>query len=201
MLFFLSIDKKGHVIMKNESASDKIKKWRKNLKKKIIEAMGGCCQCCGYNRCPDALALHHLDPEEKNISLGGIRASPRKWKEVVEELKKCILVCHNCHSEIHAGYRKIPENFSKFDEKFEDFSKISLYDKCPRCGKRKLVNRKFCSHECSQKNKYKVNWDEIDLLDLMKKHSISELEKMLGVSNAAIYKRKKKILGKQKTKK
>ena len=40
----------------------------------------------------------------------------------------------------------------------------------------------------------KVDWDSIDLLKLLKEHSIGELEKMLGVSNAAIYKRRDKIL-------
>lgn len=32
--------------------------------------MGGKCALCGYNRCHDSLALHHLDPKAKDFSFG-----------------------------------------------------------------------------------------------------------------------------------
>ena len=47
---------------------------------------------------------------------------------------------------------------------------------------------------CATTNRRKVDWDKINLIDLMSKHGISELEDMLGISNAAIYKRRNKIL-------
>lgn len=45
--------------------SEYVKKWRKTAKLRIIEAMGGECCICGYKKCPEALALHHLDPSKK----------------------------------------------------------------------------------------------------------------------------------------
>ena len=39
-----------------------------------------------------------------------------------------------------------------------------------------------------------MDWDKVDLLELMKVNTISELEDMFGISNAAIYKRRNKLL-------
>lgn len=177
-------------------SSNIVKKWRSNTKHKMIAAMGGSCQCCGYNTCASALAFHHLDPSKKEQGFGDTRANPVKWTNIVEERKKCILVCHNCHSEIHAGVRQLPTKFATFDEKYADWKNVEEYNNCPICSSKKPIARKFCSHSCAQKNSRKVNWDEIDLLSLMKEYTISELEDKLGVSNAAIYKRRDKILSK-----
>lgn len=176
------------------TSSERVKAWRNTTKIKMVEAMGGKCQCCGYNRCVKALAFHHIDPLQKDIGFGNIRANPKSWTKIVEELKKCILVCHNCHSEIHAGIREVPEKFSKFNEEYGVVSKVLEYDECPHCKKQKPVKRKYCSVKCAQTNRRKVNWDNIDLLELLSQYKISELEVMFGVSNAAIYKRRDKIL-------
>lgn len=176
------------------SSSENVKKWRHRTKSKMVEAMGGKCQCCGYDRCKESLAFHHIDPKQKDIGLGAIRANPQSWKKIVDELKKCILVCHNCHSEIHAGIREIPENYSVFNDDFSDWKKIEELDLCPVCHTKKSAKQKYCGHKCAQTNRRKVNWDSIDLIKLLETHSISELERMLGVSNAAIYKRRDKIL-------
>jgi len=71
------------------------------LKQKLlsIEYKGGCCVICGYSKCPAALDFHHLDPSEKEYTI------KQHWvfENRKEELGKCILVCSNCHREIHAG--------------------------------------------------------------------------------------------------
>lgn len=177
-------------------SSERVKKWRSSTKDRMVEAMGGKCQCCGYSKTNKALAFHHVDPTKKDMGFGDTRANPKSWNKIVEELRKCILVCHNCHSEIHDGIRDLPKKYTKFNEDFSDYRKIIDYDNCPVCGTEKPVKQKFCSHKCAQTNKRKVDWDNIDLLDLMSKHTISDLEKMLGISNAAIYKRRDKILSK-----
>ena len=58
------------------------------------------CAICGYDKCSAALDFHHVNSEDKefNISMHSINYSD---KRVVEELNKCILICKNCHSEIH----------------------------------------------------------------------------------------------------
>ena len=175
-------------------SSERVKKWRATTKLQMVEAMGGKCQCCGYNTSDKALAFHHIDPTVKDMGFGNTRANPKRWSLIVEELRKCILVCHNCHSEIHSGVRDLPNTYSVFNEEFADYGKIEERDECPVCNKSKPAKQKYCSHKCAQTNSRKVDWDSLDLLQLLKKHSISELEKMLKVSNAAIYKRRDKIL-------
>jgi len=71
---------------------------RKELKNKAVEYKGGCCEKCGYNKCNEALEFHHLDPNEKDFGIGG---RTRSWENVKKELDKCMMVCANCHREIH----------------------------------------------------------------------------------------------------
>lgn len=169
-----------------------VKSWRQRTKQRMIDAMGGKCQCCGYDKCNASLAFHHINPEEKDFSFGAIRANPKSWESIVVELRKCILVCHNCHSEIHSGVTELPETYATFDENFAEYKELKEFTPCVNCGE--LTPKKFCSSKCAATNRRKVDWDSIDLIGMLEKYKISELEEMLGVSNAAIYKRRDKIL-------
>lgn len=79
---------------------------RRLIKKWALEYKGNKCICCGYNACPDALDFHHLNEEEKEFQLSN-RNLVLDWEKIKIELDKCILVCSNCHREIHAGYRSL----------------------------------------------------------------------------------------------
>lgn len=70
-------------------------------KLKAVEYKGGCCQICGYIKNVKALHFHHLDPSKKDFGISGNHT--RKWEVIQAELDKCILVCSNCHMEIHEG--------------------------------------------------------------------------------------------------
>ena len=63
------------------------------------------CKYCPENEAA-CLDLHHLNPKEKEISLGD--AMGRGWtlKKLMKEAAKCIVVCSNCHRKIHAGLLK-----------------------------------------------------------------------------------------------
>jgi hypothetical protein len=71
-------------------------------KKKQVEFFGGKCKLCGYDKCHNALEFHHLDPTIKEESPSSLRqvTDELRWKS---ELEKCILLCSNCHREVHAG--------------------------------------------------------------------------------------------------
>lgn len=71
-----------------------------SLKKRLIDLKGGCCKLCGYNRCFSALHFHHVNPFEKSFTISD---KSRLDSDLKEELDKCILLCSNCHSEVHAG--------------------------------------------------------------------------------------------------
>ncbi len=82
--------------------TDAVIKRRKAVKEKAVEHMGGKCQICGYNKYVGALQFHHLDPNTKDFHISQ-RGHSRSWEKVKSEIEKCILVCGNCHSEIHGG--------------------------------------------------------------------------------------------------
>lgn len=101
-------------------SSEYVKKWRKKVKEIILTCMGGECQICSYRRCPTALELHHVNPDEKDFSFGYIMSSCRSWQIIYDELAKCILLCANCHREIHAGLAELPTEYVKFDPEMAD---------------------------------------------------------------------------------
>ena len=74
------------------------------MKKQAVKILGGKCLKCGYNKCIDALEFHHENPNVKEFKLGS--GNTMSWKQYKEEAMKCILVCSNCHKEIHSeiGY-------------------------------------------------------------------------------------------------
>lgn len=88
--------------VKTKSDYDGVKDIRHRKKEALVEYKGGKCQICGYNRCIQALDFHHLNPAEKDFRLS---SSSKSLDELKKEADKCILVCSNCHREIHAGLK------------------------------------------------------------------------------------------------
>jgi hypothetical protein len=91
---------KKHTPLCKPCNSKRIVNIAKNGKKRTVEYMGGCCSMCGYNKCIGALEFHHLDPSKKSKDYN------RKFKlwnfeRQKKELENCIIVCSNCHREIH----------------------------------------------------------------------------------------------------
>jgi hypothetical protein len=76
-----------------------------DFKKKCAEYKGSKCVCCGYDKYIGSLDFHHLDPNKKDFTISHFRNTSFTKNEVKikKELDKCILVCRNCHGEIHAG--------------------------------------------------------------------------------------------------
>lgn len=79
----------------------------------IRKQKGGKCQKCGYNTYQGALEFHHIDPTKKDFTIGD---RDFKLKECIEESKKCVLLCANCHREIHAGLWDIKEILKEKEE-------------------------------------------------------------------------------------
>jgi hypothetical protein len=201
--------------------SNGVKQWRKRTKERIIHAMGGQCACCGYNRCPSALALHHIIPEQKDPSVAGWRSNSASWDKIVNELKKCILVCHNCHHEIHDDYINVPTNAPQFDEKYANYKQLTAainakiesetkskpkihkpiqerFHPCPRCNTPTPAHKKHCSLQCSRHSfttrfRRIVNWCDFDLETLYKQMPVVNIAELIGCSDAAVHKRLKKL--------
>lgn len=78
---------------------ESVTEWRRRLKRKAIEYLGGKCKYCGYDKYDGSLEFHHPN-SDKDFGLGQ-GGHTRSWERVKKELDKCELVCVNCHREIH----------------------------------------------------------------------------------------------------
>jgi transposase len=79
---------------------------RRRVKQILVEEAGGSCRLCGYDRSLAALEFHHVDPRDKQfgVAAGGMARSLDRLRA---EVRKCVLLCSNCHAEVEAGTRSI----------------------------------------------------------------------------------------------
>lgn len=61
------------------------------------------CTTCGFAH-PAALDFHHEDPSKKEANIHNLLQSGR-FTKVYEEIKKCIVLCANCHRIHHHDER------------------------------------------------------------------------------------------------
>lgn len=71
------------------------------LKKKLVSLAGDRCQSCGYNKNYASLQFHHIDPKQKSFCLSGQNIRRFSWEKTIKEMTKCLLLCANCHFELH----------------------------------------------------------------------------------------------------
>lgn len=88
-------------VLKTKSQS--VIDWRKRKKIELVKYKGGKCECCGYDKSVSVLQFHHLDLKEKDFTIGG---SSYGFERLKKEVDKCIMVCANCHIEIHDEIRE-----------------------------------------------------------------------------------------------
>lgn len=89
--------KKWYIKNKKQVYKNNIKKRRQKIRK-IKKEYGNKCQICGYNKCISALQFHHPnDNKTFRISAMGSKGI----NKIRAEASKCILICANCHAEIH----------------------------------------------------------------------------------------------------
>ena len=91
------VDYQGRRRTRCGSCNTKIRRFRAKLA--AIAILGGKCKKCGFSGHPSAFEFHHTDPTQKDFELGMV--SNKSWKSIVEEIKKCVLLCSNCHKEEH----------------------------------------------------------------------------------------------------
>ena len=76
-----------------------VKRRRKEVRKDLNEYKKTLeCIRCGFDDWR-ALAFHHRDPKEKKDSIANM--THQSWKALTEEIKKCDVLCSNCHAIEH----------------------------------------------------------------------------------------------------
>ena len=93
-------NKEKHLIVLKTKKKKYIKRNKSRIKQ--IKIDNGCLLCDEKEVC--CLDFHHVNPEDKSFTISiDIRGTKVAWSTFVEEIKKCICVCKNCHAKIHAG--------------------------------------------------------------------------------------------------
>ena len=192
------------------SNSEAVKRTREKRKAIMLESMGGECTLCGYTE-PAGLVIHHIDPAEKQLNFSNVRANNTNWTTVVTELRKCTLLCANCHNKVHAeGLDKY--NFvSSFIEKFATIQtgpkghlNPEIYIRNCLCGKQLSAKQlKYCSAECMGKDRSLkgtlVDWDaelpNIKYLREVDKLTYKEIGILYSVSDKTVAKHYKNKYG------
>jgi len=90
--------------------SCRVSKRRWKSKIELVNKLGGKCERCGYDGHPAALQFHHKDPTNKTFQLN---SNKLLTKDRNKEVKKCILLCANCHSIEHTN-KELLEKFELF---------------------------------------------------------------------------------------
>lgn len=148
----------------------------------LVKMKGGKCQKCGYNKNLSALDFHHVKERgmERGLSLANTMLS---WDKILQESEKCILVCKNCHSEIHnpqGEIKKPKEDLLGFD------IEINICSNCHR----ETVSKRYCSRKCFAEHRRKVNNrpSKNELKDLTESMSWVKIGERYGVSDNAVRK-------------
>lgn len=89
-----------------------VQKRRIKVKQLALDYKGNKCTYCGYTKCTHALVFHHVDPKQKDFGIAS-KGLTRSWNKVKKELDKCILLCANCHFELHEKEKRELKNVIK----------------------------------------------------------------------------------------
>jgi hypothetical protein len=100
--FYTRRNKEGSSVYCKPCTSNQTSERQRKLKELAVNYKGGCCIKCGYNKYNGALEFHHLDPSKKDFTIAHLNLHAFNEK-IKKELDKCILVCSNCHREIHGN--------------------------------------------------------------------------------------------------
>ena len=173
--------KSGHT--KDKCNSCLTKERRLKTKLKCIEYKGGECISCGYSKCPWCLCFHHTDPGQKDFDISR-GTSYCDWETIRRELDKCLLLCTNCHGELHYNQCDIAD----FTPPTKDPPPHKL---CPTCGNT-IGRQAIKCRVCSCRDQEKISWPPTEeLLNLLGSNPRSAVARMLGVSDSSLIKRLK----------
>ena len=68
---------------------------RRHWVAKYARAKG--CETCAENR-KYTLCFDHMEPSKKSFGVLGANIEQRTYRELTDEIRKCRVLCHNCHA-------------------------------------------------------------------------------------------------------
>jgi hypothetical protein len=84
----------------------------------LIAEKGGLCERCQRSFHPQVMVFHHRSAEDKQLPLNAAVLTDMSWEKILNEAKRCHLLCSNCHKEVHAykdlRFLDIPEDGTQY---------------------------------------------------------------------------------------
>ena len=97
-----AIKEKSREYRASGKAKDTRDEYKCKNKVRAIRLFGGLCEECGGKFHPAIYDFHHIDAESKEHKISVLMM--KKWGVKLEtELKKCKMLCANCHRLLHWG--------------------------------------------------------------------------------------------------
>ena len=81
---------------------------RRNTKIRAVAMFGATCYGCESEFISAVFEFHHWSAQTKEFGVAA-EGLNRPWPKVAAELAKCVMLCANCHREVHAGIRVLDE--------------------------------------------------------------------------------------------
>ena len=157
-----------------------IESTKKRMKAALVEAFGHKCAICGLVDDPAVYDFHHLDPSKKETRISIMKQSDEEL--VLKEVKKCVMVCSNCHRKIHSIKNFIPQfsnisfNEQIYHNKYYEFSPplAKIYSKI-------------------ENNEFDIPINRENLKMLIREEPFTKIGERYGVSDNAVRKWCKKF--------
>jgi hypothetical protein len=97
------------------------------FKERLMKMTGhSSCSICGYRGVNIAsLEFHHRDKSAKSFNIGTVcrgNVPTIPLEDVIEEVKKCDVLCSNCHVSKHVNVKKVEDNIDEIRKMADNFS-------------------------------------------------------------------------------
>ena len=145
---------------------DWIRHWARKIR--CIREAGKFCKSCGVNieESPWLAAFHHRDPDTKEFEISRM-FTRSSFSELIDEIEKCDLLCHNCHSSEHINMNSYIKLIKTAREKSNTIHEYTTGRK--NIDKSKLINL------------YKEGMSDV------------KISKRLGITRSAVYYHRSKL--------
>lgn len=193
------------------NTSDRTVYKRRAIKRQGVKLLGGKCICCGEAR-PHVLNFHHIDSSQKDETPATLIKNSQT-EAFFKEIKKCVLLCSNCHQDFHyqeslngitlKEYLEQNSIFSKEElekdleiEKREQNDIVVVQEKtyikhyCSKCGKELYSKTKsgLCTDCCHASRRTVERPDAVTLAQEIVETNFCAVGRKYGVSDNAIRK-------------
>ena len=175
------------------SKAEDVSNFRRRRKKNLIQVLGGKCQICGFDLFPEALEFHHEDPNQKDYGLAS-KGACHDIETDLNEVKKCFLLCANCHRGVHNGYYGIPKEHI-FDKELaqqlineRNEKRITKINYCIDCGRQIDSTATRCPSCAAKARRICERPPREDLKQLIRTIPFTQIGKQFGVEDNTIRK-------------